>query len=82
MPKGPRTKPQGKPPVDDGLGIIRSGESYPLSIFGRLVGLGKAALRQARREGLKIRQQGNRSFVLAEDWHEHLRNTEPQQANG
>lgn len=77
-----RTKPQVKDPVDEGLGIIRAGESYPLSIFGRLVGLGKAAIRQARRDGLKIRQQGNRSFVLAEDWHDHLRNTEPQPANG
>lgn len=59
------------------LGIIRAGESYPLSIFSRLAGLGPAALRSARRQGLRVCQGGGRRWVLGRDWIDYLDRTNP-----
>jgi hypothetical protein len=59
------------------LGAIREGESYPLEVFAERTGLGKAALRQARRASLKMTKIGRSKFISGRDWLEHLeRNSE------
>jgi hypothetical protein len=54
--------------------VIRSGESYPIAEFRRRSGLGIAAMRKARRNGLYVRRVGSRAFVLGSDWHKYLEN--------
>ena len=82
MPRGSRTKPQGgatekakADPAD--FGIISKNKSYALAVFSRITGQGKAAIREARRNGLRICQSGNRSYVLGKDWHAYLEATNP-----
>lgn len=48
-------------------GEIRSDSMYTLDELNERLGLGKAALRKARREGLTVRRIGRRSYVLGED---------------
>lgn len=54
------------------LAPIQSGSTYPLNEFARRAGLGKQALRTARRQGLKVRRLGNRSYVRGDDFHEFV----------
>lgn len=42
------------------IGVIRADESYTLEEFKRRVGFGNAALRRARRAGLRLLQEGKR----------------------
>ena len=51
---------------------IVAGASYPLKEFQRRTSLGSAAIRRARKDGLKVRRVGRHSFILGEDWLEHL----------
>lgn len=51
------------------LGVILADATYPLPEFQRLSGLGQAALRQARRQGLVITAIGRRRFVRGADFH-------------
>ena len=51
---------------------IQSDTIYPLAIIKARLGLGSAALRTARRKGLKIRRLGRRSFVLGADVRAYL----------
>lgn len=62
-------------------GEILAGAAYTLPELRRRFGLGKAALRQARSSGLKIRRVGIRSFVLGSDVLEWLQ-TQPIVGNG
>jgi hypothetical protein len=62
-------------------GEILAGAAYTLPELRRRLGLGKAALRQARRSGLKIRRVGIRSFVLGSDVLEWLQ-SQPVLGNG
>ncbi len=41
---------------------------YPLPVFEQMTGLGKAALRSARRAGLMVRYVSGRGWVLGRDW--------------
>lgn len=52
---------------------------YALADFRRRTGLGAWALRQARRNGLRVRKCGGRSFVIGADWLEYLRAQAPSQ---
>ncbi len=54
------------------LGSISADESYPLPVFQRIAGLSAWAMRQARRDGLKVRTVGRRKYVMGRDWHDHL----------
>ena len=60
-------------------GVISANEIYTLDEFERRSGLGKAATREARRSGLKVRRieltrpLGLRSYVLGSDWIEYVR---------
>lgn len=56
---------------------IEADVAYSLPEFERRTQLGKAAMREARRAGLKIRQVGSRRFVLGSDWLEHLKGRPP-----
>jgi hypothetical protein len=64
--------PDPSPPRRDSLGVIFSSATYPLAEFQRLSGLGEAALRSARRQGLLVHKVGSRKFVRGHDWHEFL----------
>lgn len=48
---------------------------YTLDELNDRLGLGKAALRRARRDGLSIRRIGRRSYVLGSDLIEWFRNS-------
>ena len=50
------------------LAPIEDGVTYPLDEFQRRSGLGRHALRQARRQGLKVRRLGGRAFVCGGDF--------------
>ena len=54
------------------LGVIRSEDIYPLTVFYKLSGLGAHAVRQARRNGLRVREVGNRSYILGNDFYQFL----------
>ena len=53
---------------------IMPGAAYPLSEFRRITKLGTAALRTARKNGLKVRRVGGRGFILGDDFVEFLKN--------
>jgi len=55
------------------LAPIEAGVCYPLPIFMAVVGQGRNALAQARRDGLPVRKRGNRKYVLGADWIEFLK---------
>ena len=59
--------------------VIQQNVSYPLPVFSRVTGLGKHALRAARRAGLRVLYIGNRAFVNGSDW---LRFVEENGADG
>lgn len=50
------------------LGPIEPQVLYPLEDFEARSGMGKTALRQARRTGLKVRYVGNRGFIFGRDF--------------
>jgi Helix-turn-helix domain len=49
------------------FGEIDANSLYTLSEISRRLGLGKAALRTARRQGLVVRRIGRRSYILGAD---------------
>jgi hypothetical protein len=50
------------------LAAIRPEEQYPVELFERIAGLGRAALREARRKGLKVKYIHGRAYVRGSDW--------------
>lgn len=50
------------------LGPIESGTVYPLPDFKARSGLGTAALRTARRDGLVVKYIGGRAYIRGEDF--------------
>ena len=48
-------------------GVIKADEAYSLAYVKQWLSLGTAALRTARRRGLKVRRVGRKSFVLGKD---------------
>ncbi len=55
-----------------GPGEIRADCAYPLEDFKPRTGMGVAALRTARRNGLIVRRVGRRAFVLGRDFIAYL----------
>lgn len=53
-------------------GEIRDDSSYTLAEFERITGQGRAAIRAARRRGLKVRRVGRTNFILGREWNEYL----------
>jgi hypothetical protein len=51
---------------------VRPEVMYPLPVLQGHTGLGSAALRQMRREGLAVRYISGRVFVLGRDFIEHV----------
>jgi len=45
------------------LAPIQANTLYPLTVFEQVSGLGKHAMRQARKQGLSVMHIGGRSFV-------------------
>ena len=51
---------------------IMGGCGYSLTAFSKASGLGKNALRSARRQGLPVHYHGNAGFILADEFLEWL----------
>lgn len=51
--------------------LIR-GAQYLLNDFMKLVGLGRHAIREARRNGLRVLRAHGRVYVNSDDWFEYL----------
>lgn len=61
--------------ADDSRGVeIRSDATYDIPWL-KANGFGVAALRTARRKGLKVYRSGRKSWVFGSDLLEHIRNT-------
>lgn len=54
------------------LGTISDDTTYPLSVFQKTAGIGKHALSQLRRKGLRIIRTGGRAFVRGKDFSNFL----------
>jgi hypothetical protein len=54
------------------LSEIRPEVLYPLAMFSKVSGLGRAAIRKARRDGLPIRYFSKTAFVLGQDFISHV----------
>jgi len=54
------------------LGTIEDGVTYPLTVFQRTAGIGKHALSQLRKQGLKVIRTGGRAFVRGKDFSDFL----------
>ncbi|MEX0936881.1 MAG: hypothetical protein WDZ59_03400 [Pirellulales bacterium] len=52
----------------DKPGVITQGAVYGLNEFKQRTGISDWALRQARRQGLKVRRVGNTSYVRGDDF--------------
>jgi hypothetical protein len=46
---------------------------YPMTILEKITGLGRAALRSARRSGLRVYYVHGRSFIHGRDWIEYVK---------
>lgn len=56
-------------------GEIRADAAYTIDALEQRFGIGKGALRQARRQGLPVRRIGRRSYVLGRDVIQWLEST-------
>lgn len=54
------------------LGTIADDQTYPLAVFQKTAGLGKHALSQLRKQGLKVIRTGGRAFVRGRDFNAFL----------
>ena len=61
------------------LAPIQDGTTYPLPEFERRSGLGRHALAQARRRGLKVCKVGGRAYVRGSDFNKFLATLQNQQ---
>jgi hypothetical protein len=52
----------------DALAPIRPDELYPGELFEQMTGLGRSAIREARRKGLKVLYVHARLFIRGSDW--------------
>lgn len=66
------------PTKPERLAPIQTGVAYPQPIFMVRVGMSRAALRQAKQAGLKIRTVGKRNWILGDDWLDFLRRDDGQ----
>lgn len=61
-------------------GVVSRYEVYTLDEFKRRTGLSEAALRTARRSGLKVDYRQGRAFVRGESWYAYLASELPESA--
>ncbi|MBI1900915.1 MAG: hypothetical protein HYS13_07360 [Planctomycetia bacterium] len=61
-------------------GVISASEVYTLAEFKRRAALGDYALRQARRQGLRIIAVGKKQFVTGRDFLDFIARAAAQQA--
>ena len=54
------------------VGEIRKDATYTLKEFKRRLGIGDAAVRQMKKEGLPLRKIGKAKYVMGEDWFEFV----------
>ena len=50
------------------IGVIDPDRLYALQTFKQVLGIGKAAMHQARDRGLEVRYVGSKAFVLGADF--------------
>lgn len=63
------------------LAPIENGTVYPLSEFERRSGLGRHAMAQARRKGLKVCRTNGRAYVRGEDFIQFLASQQDAQTS-
>ena len=56
----------------DQLGTISDDTTYPLAVFQKTAGIGKHALSQLRRQGLRVIRTGGRAYVRGVDFSSFL----------
>jgi hypothetical protein len=56
----------------DQLGTIEDNKTYPMTVFMKTAGIGKHALAQLRKQGLRVIKTGGRAFVRGRDFSEFL----------
>jgi len=59
-------------------GMIRADEAYTLAELERRLDLGKAAMRQARRNGLAVRRVGRKRLILGADLLKYIEGITPE----
>jgi hypothetical protein len=57
---------------------VEAGKCYPLSVFSRIVGLGRHGMRTARRNGLRVIHAHGTAYVLGDDWLKYIATIAPQ----
>src|SRR5262245_3432519 len=67
-----RTGVTATPTPDEVVGVIHPDELYTLTAFRRRLGMQAAALRSARRAGLRVYYVHKHGFVLGRDWIEYV----------
>ncbi|QDT56899.1 hypothetical protein Pan44_49610 [Caulifigura coniformis] len=48
---------------------------YPLATFEQTFKVGRHAMRQARRDGLKVKYSAGKGWLLGRDWIDHVQRT-------
>lgn len=56
----------------DTMAPIDDRQTYPMAAFMRSTGWGRHALREARRQGLRVCKVGGRNFIRGRDFSEFL----------
>jgi len=64
------------------IGSVSENEALTLAEIEARIGLGRAAVREARRKGLKVRRVGNRRIVLGRDLLAYCESIEPEESRG
>jgi hypothetical protein len=69
-------------PEGESTGLIPAGAVLTLAEFMHRTGWGRAALRRARRNGLRVVRDGRTVFVLADEFNRYLRDLMERMTNG
>lgn len=59
---------------------IKRGVQYMLTDFMKLVGLGRDAMRQARKNGLRVLRAHGRAYVNSDDWFSYVERVSKQES--
>ena len=59
-------------------GVIDAAQAYTIAEFRRRMGIGDFAMRQLRRDGLRVVEIGRKRFILGRSWLKFLE----EQSNG
>ena len=64
------------------LGVINPDELYTLKTFTRRIGIREAALRSARRAGLRVYYVHNHAYIHGRDWIDYVLSSQDRRNSG